>query len=192
MAGTICSTAKQYVSRLGDLLQHIDPAPIDRLADVLFDAWRDGRRVFIFGNGGSALTASHQACDLQKTASVDGRPRLQVSALTDNIGLLTAIGNDISYDDIFRFPLETYAQRGDIAIAISASGNSPNILRACSWAKEHGITTVALTGFSGGKVAPLADLHINVPSDNYGIIEDLHLAVGHMVAQALRSRIMAS
>ena len=146
--------------------------------------------MFIFGNGGSALTASHQACDLLKTASVDGQRRLQVLALSESTGLITAIGNDLSYDQIFRFALETHARRGDIAIAISASGNSPNVLIACEWARETGLMVIALTGHSGGKLAALADLHVNVPSDNYGLIEDLHLSIGHIAAQMLRSRIM--
>lgn len=189
MAGTICNSANQYIGRMGELLTRLDRKPIDRLADLLYDAWRDGRRVFIFGNGGSALTASHQACDLLKTASVDGQPRLQVFALNDNAGVVTAVGNDISYDEVFRFPLASYARRGDIAIAISASGNSPNVLAACQWAKDNGVSVVALTGHSGGKLAALADIHVNIPDDNYGLIEDLHLSVGHIAAQMLRSRI---
>ena len=192
MAGTICSSAAQYTAQLGALVGKLKTSAIDHFAGVLYEAWRDNRRVYVFGNGGSALTASHHACDLLKTASVDGQKRLCVFALNDNVGITTAVGNDLSYEEVFRFPLSTYACRGDVAVAISASGNSANVLRACEWARANGVTVVALTGFEGGKLAELADIHINIPSENYGLIEDLHLSVGHVVAQMLRSRIMTS
>jgi D-sedoheptulose 7-phosphate isomerase len=189
MAGSICDSSAKYISQLSELLSRLNAGAIDRFADVLYRAWRDDRRVFIFGNGGSALTASHQACDLLKTAAVDGQRRLQVLSLVDNFGLTTALGNDISYDQVFRYPLETYAKRGDVAIAISASGDSPNVLIACEWARKNGVFVAALTGFAGGKLAALADLHVNIPSDNYGLIEDLQLSVGHIAAQILKSSI---
>jgi D-sedoheptulose 7-phosphate isomerase len=170
----------------------LDAAATERFADTIFNAWRDNRHVFVFGNGGSAYTSSHFVTDLVKTASVEGKKRLHAMSLVDNVGLTTAIGNDISYDDIFRFPLSSYAKSGDIAIGISCSGNSPNLLRACEWAKENGLTVIALTGFSGGKVKNLAHLHINVPSENYGVIEDLHLSIAHIIAQGLIARIEAS
>jgi D-sedoheptulose 7-phosphate isomerase len=156
----------------------------------VFQAWRDGRRVFVFGNGGSAYNASHFVTDLVKTAAVDGQKRLAAFSLVDNIGLTTAIGNDLSYDETFSYPLESYAQAGDVAIAISCSGNSPNVLRACRWAREHGLTVAALTGFAGGKIKDTSDIHINIPSTNYGLMEDLHLSVGHVIAQSLKSRIL--
>lgn len=189
MAGTICTTASSYLGELGKLLGRVDAAAIDRLAGLLFEAWRDRRRVFVFGNGGSAATASHWVADLVKTAAVEGHRRLQAMCLSDNAGLLTAIGNDISYDEVFRYALASHGQRGDLAVGISCSGNSPNVLRACEWARENGLTIIGLTGFGGGKLRDLSDLHINVPSDNFGIVEDLHLAVGHIVAQVLCSRV---
>jgi phosphoheptose isomerase len=191
MAGSIVSTARQYIDGMADLLRKVDPAPIDELADCVFQAWRDGRRVFVFGNGGSAYNASHWVTDLVKTAAVDGQKRLAAISLVDNTGLTTAIGNDLSYDETFSYPLETFAQPGDVAVGISCSGNSPNLLRAMQWARDHGLTVVALTGFAGGKAKDLADIHVNVPSDNYGLMEDLHMSVGHVVAQALKSRIQA-
>ncbi|MGA2500172.1 MAG: SIS domain-containing protein [Tepidisphaeraceae bacterium] len=191
MSGSICTTARDYLAGLSKLAAQVDPKPIDALTDLLFKAWTERRRVFVFGNGGSASTSSHFVCDLVKTACVPGRRRLDVIALVDNIPLMTALGNDVSYDDIFRFPLETCAKPGDIAIGISCSGKSPNLLRACEWANANGLTVVALTGFSGGTVKDLAQLHINIPSDNYGWIEDLHLSVNHMVAQELHARIKA-
>jgi len=174
-----------------ELMGRIDCRGIDAFAELVVDAWRNDRRVFVFGNGGSASTASHHACDLLKTAAVDGQRRLNAFSLVDNVGIGTAIGNDLDYGDTFAYLLETYAKPGDLAVAISGSGNSPNVLRACAWARENGVKVIALTGFAGGKLKDLADLHINVPSDNYGYIEDLHLAIGHMVAQILKSRVTA-
>jgi D-sedoheptulose 7-phosphate isomerase len=191
MAGSIVSTARQYIDGMTELLKKIDAAPVDELADCVFQAWRDGRRVFVFGNGGSAYNASHWVTDLVKTAAVDGQRRLAAISLVDNTGLTTAIGNDLSYDETFSYPLESFAQPGDVAIGISCSGNSPNLLRAFQWARDHGLTVVALTGFAGGKAKELADIHVNIPSDNYGLMEDLHMSVGHVVAQSLKSRIQA-
>ena len=192
MAGTISKTAGSYIAEMARIVGMIDPIAVERFAEIVFNAWRDDRHVFVFGNGGSAYTSSHFVTDLVKTASVEGKKRLHAISLLDNIGLTTAIGNDMAYEDIFRFTLESYAAKGDIAIGISCSGNSPNLLRACEWAKETGLTVIALTGFSGGKVKNLANLHINVPSENYGVIEDLHLSIAHIVAQGLKARIDGS
>lgn len=189
MAGTACADAKSYIEEMSALLKSLDPAPMDAFADCVYQAWRDGRRVFVFGNGGSASTASHYVADFVKTAAVEGQKRLGAFCMNDNIGLLTALGNDISYEETFSYPLASYAQPSDVAVALSCSGNSPNVLRACQWARENGLTVVALTGFSGGKVQEMADIHINIPSTNYGLIEDLHLSVNHIVAQSLKSRI---
>jgi len=192
MAGTISKTAGSYIAEMARVVGLIDSNAVEQFAHVIFNAWRDDRHVFVFGNGGSAYTSSHFVTDLVKTASVEGKKRLHAISLLDNVGLTTAIGNDMAYEDIFRFTLESYAAKGDIAIGISCSGNSPNLLRACEWARESGLTVIALTGFSGGKVKNLANLHINVPSENYGVIEDLHLSVAHIVAQGLKARIDGS
>jgi D-sedoheptulose 7-phosphate isomerase len=189
MAGTICNSAKIYFSEMTKLLDRVDCRQIDAFADLLHRAWRERRRVFMFGNGGSASTASHHVLDLVKTASVDGQPRLLALCMNDNFGITTAVGNDITYEESFTFPLSSYAQKGDVAVALTCSGNSPNILHACRWARENGLTVVALTGFAGGKVKDLAHVHLNIPSDNYGLVEDMHLSIGHIVAQSLKSRI---
>jgi len=190
MAGSICKSAAEYLSGLARLAAQIDTARLEEFADALFRAWEDDRCVFVFGNGGSATTASHQVCDFVKTAAVDGQRRLRAFCLVDNTGISTALGNDIGYEDTLRYPLETYARPSDVAVAISGSGNSRNVLLACEWARENGVEVIALTGFGGGKLKRLADLHINVPSDNFGLIEDLHLVVGHCVSQILKSRVM--
>jgi D-sedoheptulose 7-phosphate isomerase len=189
MAGSIAHNARAYFDEMSKVIASVDPGPIDAYAAMLVDAWRQKRRVFVFGNGGSAYNASHHVTDYVKTASVPGKPRLHALSATDNVGLMTAVGNDLAYDQIFSYMIESYASAGDVAVAISCSGNSPNLLRACSWAREHGMKVVALTGFQGGKVKDLAHIHINIPSDNYGVIEDLHMSVGHIAAQMLNATV---
>ncbi|MHC4472357.1 MAG: D-sedoheptulose-7-phosphate isomerase [Planctomycetota bacterium] len=190
MAGSITQSAGEYLEVLSEMLSRVDRDAIDAYADLLFSAWKEDRSVFVFGNGGSAFCASHHVSDYVKTAEVEGQHRLRAFSLADNTGMLTAIGNDLSYDDVFVHQLESYAKPGDVAVAISCSGNSPNVVKACEWAREHGLPVVALTGFSGGKVGPLADIHINFPSDNYGIVEDMQQSVGHNVTQRLQSRVL--
>lgn len=186
-----CSSASSYLADMKQLIPKIDCSIIDSLSEKLFDGWRHDRQVLILGNGGSAYTASHFVTDLIKTAAVDGARRVRAISLVDNYGMTTAIGNDIAYDQTLVYPLESYGREHDLAIAISCSGNSPNVVAACHWAKKHGVTLACLTGFSGGRIAELADLHINVPSDNYGLIEDLHLSIGHMISQSLKARVTA-
>jgi D-sedoheptulose 7-phosphate isomerase len=189
MFGTVCTSAKKYLSDLVELQRKIDPESIEALADLLFDIWRSGHRVFVFGNGGSAATSSHLVCDLVKSASVPRRRRLNAVSLVDNVPMLTALGRDLSYGDTFLFPLESYAHPGDLIIAISCSGDSENVLKACEWARDNNIHIAALTGFSGGQLSALADLHINIPSENYGLVEDVHASVGHMLSQGLYLRV---
>ena len=164
MFGTVCASAKEYLSELGELQRKIDPEAIESLTDLLFEIWRSGRWVFVFGNGGSAATSSHMACDLVKSASVPGRRRLNAVSLVDNVPILTAVSRDLSYEDTFLFPLESYAHAGDLVIAISCSGDSTNVVKACQWARDNSVHVTALTGFSGGHLAALADVHINIPS----------------------------
>ncbi|MCC6660739.1 MAG: SIS domain-containing protein [Phycisphaerales bacterium] len=189
MGGTVCNSASSYFEAMRTVMAKVDAAAVDRYADTLFKAWKDRRRVFVFGNGGSASTASHHVCDYVKTAMVPGQPRLLAFSLVDNVGLTTAIGNDLSYEETFSFPLESVAQRGDVAVAISCSGNSPNVVRAAGWAIGNGLTLVGLTGFKGGRLGELSNIHIHVPSDNYGVIEDLHLSIGHIATQMLFGRV---
>jgi phosphoheptose isomerase len=191
MAGSIAASPDDYLTQLARTAAAVDRASVEAYANALFDAWTRRAQVFVFGNGGSAYNASHHVTDYVKTASAPRRPRLMAYSLADNYGLTTAIANDLSYDETFSFPLESYARTGDIAVGISCSGNSPNLLRACRWARDHGLTVVALTGFKGGQVRDLAHIHINVPSENYGVIEDLHLSIGHIATQMLHVRVLA-
>lgn len=190
MAGSMVHSARAYLQKMERLMPLIDCDAIDRYANLLVQAWREDRAVYVFGNGGSAACASHHVADYVQTAAVDGQRRLRAISLVDNTEILTAISNDFDYSEVFRRGLEAYARPGDLAVGISCSGNSPNVLRACGWAKLKGMATVAITGFDGGKLGRLADIHVNIPSDNYGIIEDLQLSVGHIVSQMLRAQIL--
>jgi D-sedoheptulose 7-phosphate isomerase len=177
------------VDHVAATLAKMDCDAVDAFADLVYQAWQDDRQVFVFGNGGSAATASHYVTDLVKTCAVGGVRRLRAFCLVDNVPLTTALGNDMDYKEIFRYPLASYARAGDVAIAISGSGTSPNVVAACEWAKANGVTLVSLTGFGGGTIGPMADVHVNIPSDNFGAIEDLHLSIGHMVIQSLHQKL---
>lgn len=162
---------------------------VNVVADVLVQAYESGRTIFAFGNGGSAALASHFACDLAK-GTVNGSPkRFRIMALTDNVPLMTAWANDSNYENIFSEQLANFAVRGDVAFAISGSGNSPNVLKALRLAKEVGLTTAGLTGFAGGEMRQLCDTCIIVPCENMQIIEDLHLCIAHSLFSCVRARI---
>jgi len=192
MPPNLCQNAAEYLRSMQDLIPRLERQPIDALTDEVHSAWLNGRQVLVFGNGGSAYTASHFVTDLVKMAAVEGRPHLRAISLCDNYGITTAVGNDIAYADTFLYPMQAYAQEGDLAIAISGSGNSPNVVKACRWAKDHGLRVACLTGFDGGTLRDLAHIHVHIPSDNYGLIEDLHLSINHIVAQAFRVRVSAA
>ena len=179
---------EQHLAALQQSFSELDLAEIERMVDLLEDTRRAGRQVFVFGNGGSAATASHMACDLSKTASSPGGPRLKTIALTDNVPLITAIANDLAYEDVFVEQMATLWCEGDVALAISASGNSPNVLKAARYARAHGGETIAFTGFGGGALAALASLKVVLSSHDYGVVEDMHSILNHMITRALRSR----
>jgi D-sedoheptulose 7-phosphate isomerase len=166
----------------------IDLDAIERIARAIEKAERTGRQIFVLGNGGSAATASHIATDLSKTAQRNGKRLLRCMSLTDNVPFMTAIANDLGYDEVFSRQLESYLRRGDVVVLISGSGNSPNVVSAARYAKKHGAVTVGMTGFSGGKLRQLVDVCLHVDSDQYGVIEDLHMAAGSILAFYLRQR----
>lgn len=181
-----------YFARLNTMLASVDTAAIARVAEVFYMAWSEGRTVYVVGNGGSAATASHMACDLSKGTSAPGRNRLRVVSLADNVAWLTAIGNDIDYHSIFTEPLENQFRPNDVLLAISASGNSPNIVRAVEWANTHAGKTIAFCGFSGGKINETAHISVHFPSNDYGPVEDGHLILNHILVEYLRAKIHAS
>ncbi len=181
-----------YCTKVGEVLANMPSAEIELVIQALMQAHEAGRAVFLFGNGGSAALASHMACDLGKgTADVTSK-RSRVLSLTDNMALITAWANDINYESVFSEQLQNQLQPGDVALAISTSGNSPNVLRALHTAKSLGAVTVGLTGFDGGKARQLCDLCIVVPSDNTQIIEDLHSVLAHGMFSVLRTRMQVS
>ncbi len=179
-------------SYFDDVVRTIGKMPlrtIDQVVEVLMQAYESSRKIYLFGNGGSAALASHFACDLGKGAANGSGKRFQVLAFTDNVPLMTAWANDARYEDIFAEQLINFVRPEDIAFAISGSGKSPNVLKALKVAREAGAYTVGLTGFQGGDMKDLCDLCLIIPSDNMQIIEDLHLSVTHAVFTALRARI---
>ena len=172
------------------LVQEINAIPRDtivEIAELLLSAQLSGKSVFIMGNGGSAATASHMACDFAKNTRMPGRPRLKVISLADNLAMLTAYANDEGYENVFSEPLRSLAEAGDIVIAISGSGNSPNVIKGLQTAKEIGLTTVGLTGFQGGKLKDFADVCLIVNSDSIERIEDAHLVIDHIITGLLRN-----
>ncbi len=187
--------AATYLKRLQAEIDRLDPAEIDRLGQVIFEAWTAGRFIFLFGTGGSATAASHLAEDLGKNClreedlCNETMRRLKVMSLTDNVGWITAVGNDLGYDQIFVQQLMHYGSAGDVAIAISGSGNSPNVLAAVDWANRHGLATFGLTGFDGGKLRQMAQHSVHVPLDDMAMVESLHMCVGHWLVDDLHARV---
>ena len=178
-----------YLVELESVIRNLSRADIDAVADALMAAWRERRTVFIAGNGGSAATASHMMNDLNKYVSVEGRARFRALALTDNMPLLTAVGNDQAYADTFVEPLKNLLQPGDTVILISASGNSPNVVAAAEYARSQGARLIGFCGQPGGRLAQLVDHKVIIPSDRIGQQEDGHLILNHALAFALRARL---
>ena len=175
------SYPEQYRAKLIDTIAHIDTAQVQRAIDQLAETRDAGRCIFVCGNGGSASTASHFACDMVKGASYNRDKRFKIMALTDQMATITAYANDVSYDLVFVEQLRNFAQKGDLLLAISGSGNSPNVLRAMEYATLAGCRTIALTGRDGGALGPMAALNIQVPVPHMGRIEDAHMIVCHMI-----------
>ena len=172
---------ERYKSALFQAIDTIDLERVRQAIDILAQARDEGRHIFVCGNGGSASTASHFVCDMVKGASFNRAKRFRIMALTDSLPTLTAYSNDVHYDCVFVEQLKNFAQPGDVVMAISGSGNSPNVLRAIEYAGSIGCRTIALTGRDGGKLAPLAELNIQVSNPHMGRIEDGHMIAAHMI-----------
>lgn len=181
MAEDRVAHARGYIERLTSVLSAMPFDDISVAIEILDEARRDDRQVFLAGNGGSAATASHMANDLLKTVTKTGGRGLRALALTDNVPLLTAIGNDLSYDAIFSAQLERLARPGDVLVVITGSGRSMNIVEAVRTAREMGVRTVGFLGMGGGVIGSMVDVAIVVPSDDYGPIEDVHMVLDHLV-----------
>jgi D-sedoheptulose 7-phosphate isomerase len=187
--------ADAYLSRLQAEVGRVNQADLKLWADLTFEAWQDDRFVYIIGNGGSGTTASHMAEDLGKSTlkpedlKDESKKRLKVLSLTDNAGWIMAVGNDVAYDQIFVQQLMNYGREGDLLLAISGSGNSPNILNAVDWANRHGLTTFGLTGYGGGKLKTMQQHGLHVPLDDMGMVESIHLCLFHWVLNDVYARI---
>jgi D-sedoheptulose 7-phosphate isomerase len=179
-----------YLGRVGQALAGLDPAQVEALSGLIERRWKAGRFVFIAGNGGSGANASHLCEDLAKCTLRDfqNQTRLKVLSLTDNTPWITAVANDLSYQDVFAEQLRNLGSEGDLFIAISGSGNSPNILKAVEWANGHGLTTVGVTGFGGGTLKGLAHHNVHVAVDDMGVVESAHLSLFHWVIDDLYRR----
>jgi D-sedoheptulose 7-phosphate isomerase len=182
---------EKYFQDLSALIPQLPYVAINRIVSILLQAFEEQRMVFVFGNGGSAASASHMMCDMNKgTIDLNTNTRPKVMALTDNVSLMSAWANDFGYERIFSEQLKTFVQPRDVAFAISTSGDSPNVLLALETAREYGAVTMGLAGCEGGRMQALCDVCAVVPSDNVQVIEDLHHAMMHSIFTAVRESIL--
>lgn len=178
---------EEYIQQLSATLMAVEVDNIKKAEELIIGIYEKSKRIFIIGNGGSAAASSHWVCDFGKTAN---KKRFQIMSLTDNIAWITAIANDLSYEDIFVEQLRNLMNEGDLLIGISASGNSENVIRAFEYALSIGAKTLGIVGFTGGRVKELSEHYIFIPSSNYGIVEDIQLAIGHMISQKVKKDMM--
>lgn len=183
---TASSFFAAYAEETARAAKSVEGSALDAAAEILVDAYTRDAAVFCCGNGGSAAISNHLQCDHLKgiRTATDLAPR--VISLSSNVELMTAIANDFAYDEVFSYQLESQSRPGDVLIAISSSGRSANIIRALEWAREHTVHTIALTGFDGGEARLIADVAIHVDGANYGVVEDHHQAIMHVLAQYIR------
>jgi D-sedoheptulose 7-phosphate isomerase len=178
-----------YLEGLREAVDALEHPKLIRLGEMLFRAYTNGKQVFTLGNGGSASTASHMAADLAKNTIGPNMRRFRIISLNDNVSLLTALANDIGYENVFSEQLKSLVRAGDLIVVISASGNSPNVLSAIRCAQARSAEVAGLFGFDGGAASELADLSIVVPSRHYGIIEDVHLTINHVLVDHFQLRL---
>jgi len=194
MLGTTLDV-RPFLERVGQELLRINPAEVKTLAETMYDCYRKGRMIFLCGNGGSGSNASHFCEDIGKGTlrrqdfDNEAKKRMRILSLTDNTPYILAWGNDEGFDRVFVEQLKNLASPGDLLIAISGSGNSPNVLRAVEWAHRHGVKTFGCTGFGGGKLRTLAQQNLHVPLDDMGIVESIHLTAFHWVVDDLHRRV---
>ena len=172
---------KSYFDREIEVIKRLNLDDINAAVQAIWEAYQRDATIYIFGNGGSAATASHFVCDFNKGISENKDKKFNFICLNDNYPQLMAVANDISYDEIFRYPLINKLKASDLVIGISGSGNSENVIRAVEYAKEIGAPVIGITGFHGGKLRALADYHMDVMEDNMQIAEDIHMIFDHMM-----------
>jgi D-sedoheptulose 7-phosphate isomerase len=182
----VLTQVDDYLDRLRAAIDGLPRDRLNQLAETLLGAYRNDKQVFTIGNGGSSSTASHLAADLSKNTTGANTRRFRITSLNDNAAIVTAIANDLGYENVFAEQLINLIRPGDVLIAVSASGNSPNIVNAIRYAQQQSAHVAALLGFDGGQAAKLADNAIIVPSSDFGIVEDLHLAINHILVEYFR------
>jgi D-sedoheptulose 7-phosphate isomerase len=179
----------QYLKDLNECIAELSSKEIEEVGGIILAAYKKGKRIYLMGNGGSAMTAAHFAQDLQNGAAVKGKPRIKTTCLTSNMAFVTAIANDINYESVFKEQLAGQVEKGDIVIGITASGNSPNVLQAIQYANDNGAVTVGLIGFGGGKLKDLAQKSIVLSSKSYQRVEDVHMVLAHIISGWLKNEI---
>lgn len=177
-----------YYKRFAEAMLAFDKGPLDDVLAVFDQVIAKGATLWVAGNGGSASMSDHSVCDISKGTYVEGQPPFRTVSLTANNAILTALGNDISYDDIFSEQLKYYLRPDDALLMISSSGNSQNVVKACEYANAQGVPTIAFVGFKGGRLKEIAKTVIHVDVDNYGIVEDAHMSLIHVLTQYIRAR----
>lgn len=178
----------RYIEDLEHTLANLPEDRIEQVVQILHEARLNNQQVFIMGNGGSASTASHFVCDLGKNTRVKGIPNFRVMGLTDNMALFSALANDEGYENVFMQQLASHIQSGDVVIAISASGNSPNVVNAIELANSIPARTIGFTGFDSGKLGGMVDINLHVPSHLIEHVEDIHLVLEHLICKELREK----
>jgi D-sedoheptulose 7-phosphate isomerase len=180
---------ERYLDRVHSAIAALPRDGLTELGETLYRSYRNGQHVFTLGNGGSASTASHMAADLAKNTIGANMRRFRIVSLNDNQALLTAVANDLGYENVFSEQLKNLIRAGDLLVVISASGNSPNIINAIQYAQQQCAEVVGILGFDGGVAAQLADLPIVVPCDHYGVVEDVHLIINHIIVDYFACRL---
>jgi phosphoheptose isomerase len=188
----IGSFADAYFGHITKAAASVDRVKLVQAADVLEQTYQKNQTLYVCGNGGSAAISGTFVCDHTKLVQTDTNLTARVVSLAGNMSMLTAIANDLSYDEIFLYQLKTLANFGDALLTISASGDSENVVKAAIWARENKMEVIAFTGFGGGRMADLATVHLHVEADNYGVIEDVHQSLMHMLAQFIRLKHMSA
>ncbi|MEX2450553.1 MAG: SIS domain-containing protein [Rhodospirillales bacterium] len=188
---TLAVFCDAYFDQVKSAAASVDREKLSRAALLLEQAYAGGASVYCCGNGGSAAISNHLVCDHLKGTRSDTDLKPRVVSLSSTIETITAIANDISYDDVFSYQLESLGRQGDVLITISSSGDSENVVRAAAWAKENGLKVISLTGFEGGRTAKLADVDLHVKGDNYGVVEDVHQSIMHILSQFIRQNRMS-
>jgi D-sedoheptulose 7-phosphate isomerase len=192
------SRSNEYLDEVAEIAAKVDRGAVDRVIEILYAAWKDDRQIFIMGNGGSASTATHFACDLNKWVSDEASRKFRAFSLVDNIPLVSALTNDNGWGDVYYEQLRNFLRKGDVVVAISVHGGSgsdkagpwsQNLMKAVKYAKDNGAKVVGLAGFDGGLLRTAADACVVVPADSTPHVEGMHLVLTHLMAEQLRDRI---